>query len=426
MAEKNGRGKIFALLGAATGLGNALRFPGLCACYGGAFVIAYAVSLVFICFPLLCEELYFGKRRGDGKWEAIVFTAALNSALVALYYGSISFKLVSAGINFLVYGNAEGPFDRSLGAVITVAVWAVVWLLLKGGAPALSRSGKLTVTLFIFTFGALAAFGAVNGCNRLARLFAFAPSAFARGSLWAEALGQALLALSLAAGVMPSFASGDGNLSPVRTAAKIVVCNFAGCLLSLAATLPFVPEGRTTEWLGAAFTVYPSLLRALPVGSGALRISGAALYAVLSAVSVQSLCSLALPLANFFGGTKKFSLLTALCLSGAALTPAFVSGGCMLMCALDRMACSVNALIVAFAESIYFASRRNVKGVAALALRVVCPISCGFLALFSLCGARFSCFSPPSALCAYLCCVSVFSGGACFALRRRIKAPQKS
>ena len=70
-----GKGKtangIFTALGAATGLGNALRFPSLCFCYGGGFVFAYVLSLVFVCFPLLCGELYLGKRYAQSYHKAL-------------------------------------------------------------------------------------------------------------------------------------------------------------------------------------------------------------------------------------------------------------------------------------------------------------------------------------------------------------------
>ena len=62
---------IFAAVGAATGLGNAFRFPALCVSYGAAFIFAYAVALAVVCFPLLCAELEFGREGGRRKGARI-------------------------------------------------------------------------------------------------------------------------------------------------------------------------------------------------------------------------------------------------------------------------------------------------------------------------------------------------------------------
>ena len=58
-------GVILAVAGSAVGLGNFLRFPGLAAQYGGgAFMVAYFVSLLIIGLPLGWVEWTLGREGG--------------------------------------------------------------------------------------------------------------------------------------------------------------------------------------------------------------------------------------------------------------------------------------------------------------------------------------------------------------------------
>jgi neurotransmitter:Na+ symporter, NSS family len=58
-------GVILAVAGSAVGLGNFLRFPGLCAQYGGGpFMIAYFTSLLLIGIPICWAEWTMGREGG--------------------------------------------------------------------------------------------------------------------------------------------------------------------------------------------------------------------------------------------------------------------------------------------------------------------------------------------------------------------------
>src|SRR5512135_3037647 len=57
-------GVILAVAGSAIGLGNFLRFPGLVAEYGGAFMIPYLISIVFLGLPLMWIEWTIGRYGG--------------------------------------------------------------------------------------------------------------------------------------------------------------------------------------------------------------------------------------------------------------------------------------------------------------------------------------------------------------------------
>ena len=58
-------GVIMAVAGSAVGLGNFLRFPGQVAQYGGgAFMVAYFISLVVVGIPICWTEWTLGRQGG--------------------------------------------------------------------------------------------------------------------------------------------------------------------------------------------------------------------------------------------------------------------------------------------------------------------------------------------------------------------------
>ena len=73
-------GVILAVAGSAVGLGNFLRFPGLAAQYGGgAFMIAYFVSLLLIGIPICWVEWTLGRYGGRAGYHSTpgIFQALL-------------------------------------------------------------------------------------------------------------------------------------------------------------------------------------------------------------------------------------------------------------------------------------------------------------------------------------------------------------
>lgn len=365
MAAKNLKKKngIFAAVGAATGLGNAFRFPALCVKYGAAFVIAYAVVLAAVCYPLLVAELRFGRRKTGGKaakiWAVIMRLAAANSALIALYYGVIAAKLGSASMSFALFGGLEGGGAPLLFYAALFAVLCAAYVLIKGAPRALSISGKLSVFLSLALFCCLSVAGIVRG----GAFSSLNPSSLSRGGIWIDALGQSLLALSLAAGVMPSYAKTlpEGS-SSAMAALKIVAANFIACILATLSVLPFSVTFSRTVGVMCAIDAYSQVISALCSGGAGVRALGAAVFAVLTVVAVHSLSSLAFPAAADAAGKIRFAPL-AFCIVAACLAPLFAADGMRVLNACDKIACSVNAVAIAVFESIFFISQGDIAGV---------------------------------------------------------------
>lgn len=424
-----GKGKkangIFTALGAATGLGNALRFPSLCFCYGGGFVFAYLLSLVFVCFPLLCGELYLGKRYAQSydkalrsfspKLSFLAYSAAINSAVIALYYGVISAKLGGAFFTFTVSGAAGDTSGLALFGTGALSV-SVVWFILRGKRTLMAKTGKVAVFGSLGLLAVLACAVAVNGGN-LTAVFRFGFSDLLHGGLWADALGQSLLALSLAGGVMPTFARSFGNnFSVPKNAAKIIGANLAGCMLGAVAALAPSVSVPQSGGVIVALTLYPQVVAFAFNNAVLYRLFGTLFFAVLWLVAIQSACSLFSPAIGLVSEERKRGAVTGLCFLSLLLLPLFGAGGAEAMNAVDRMACSVNAVIIAFFEALAFTPsgktaslKRDCGAFTAFLLKTVCPLSCGALALFAACGARFSSFPLYATVCAVIALACVFA-----------------
>ncbi len=369
-------------------MGNAFRFPALISQYGGAFIVIYAVALILVGFPLLHAELSCGvvkPKSGGRAYKIIISAATANSALIALYYGGIATKLASASMGYISIGTSDCPAYISFFAAL--AVLAAVCAVLAKGAPAMGITGKLSVCLSLALFLPLAVFGVGNLGN-----VSFSSAAFASGAAWSEGVGQSLLSLSLAAGVMPAFAQAlPKGFSPAKTAGKIILANFLGCVIATLAILPFASY-ISIGGVSVAFTVFPFVICSLSSNAIIKSVLCALTFAALSVVAVHSLCSLAYPLAKILVPRCRF-FPVIFGTAAVALTPLFgANGGSVLDCC-DRVACCVTAVIIALAEGVYFAKTAHMCGVIGVLTRYVCPFCCIVAALISLCMARFAGFS---------------------------------
>jgi neurotransmitter:Na+ symporter, NSS family len=102
-------GVILAVAGSAVGLGNFLRFPGLAAQYGGgAFMIAYFVSLLIIGIPICWTEWTLGRYGGRGGFHSTsgIFHLLLQRKPWAKYLGIIGFIVPVMIYMYYVYVEA--------------------------------------------------------------------------------------------------------------------------------------------------------------------------------------------------------------------------------------------------------------------------------------------------------------------------------
>jgi SNF family Na+-dependent transporter len=125
-------GVILAVAGSAVGLGNFLRFPGQAAQYGGgAFMIAYFISLLIIGLPICWAEWTMGRYAGERGFHSAA--GAFHSCLkrrwakylgilgvtvpvvIYMYYVAIEAWCLGYAVNFLL-GNMDFATSAEAGA----------------------------------------------------------------------------------------------------------------------------------------------------------------------------------------------------------------------------------------------------------------------------------------------------------------------
>jgi len=330
-------GFILSAIGSAVGLGNIWRFPGVA--YengGGAFLIPYLVALVTAGIPILFLDYAIGHRfRGSaptalrrlggrwGRWtESLGWFQVSISFVIALYYTAIigwalsyfvfSFDLRwgddPAGFLLSDYLEASNEVALTSDIVASVAVpLALVWIaaivvLTLGVSRGLERVNIIVMPLLAVTFGAVvvrALFldGAAEGLNAF-----FTPDwgALSDPNVWIAAYGQIFFSLSIAFGIMITYASYRRRRSNLTGPGLVVaLANSSFELLAgvgVFATLGFfafqqripVAELETISGIGLSFITFPAILSQMPGGAAV----GALFFGTLTLAGFTSLLSI--------------------------------------------------------------------------------------------------------------------------------------
>ncbi|HYC72862.1 MAG TPA: sodium-dependent transporter [Opitutaceae bacterium] len=322
-------GVILAVAGSAVGLGNFLRFPGLAAQYGGgAFMIAYFVSLVVIGIPICWIEWTLGREGGRSGFHS---TSGIFHVLIrrpwAKYLGVIGFvvpvsiymyyvyieawclgyavnaltgRLSEPGVNFADFfaqftGAGQDGVALKFGlqdvGIFLVAVFALnfyfiyrgiskgIELVCKYAMPALIVIA-IIILARVLTLGTPDAAkpdqSVLNGLG-----FLWNPGEIGRGllnpQLWLAAAGQIFFSLSVGFGVIITYASylrkqDDIVLSGLTASAANEFCEVGlGGLITVPAAFVFLGAAGTSSAVasgsfGLGFNVLPEVFARMPGG----------------------------------------------------------------------------------------------------------------------------------------------------------------
>ncbi len=360
-------GFILAAIGSAVGLGNIWRFPGVA--YengGGAFLIPYLVALITAGIPILFLDYAIGHRfrgsaptafrrlGGTGKrWMeglgwfqvAIAFVIGLYYTAViawALSYFVFSFDLRwgddTAGFltgEYLQVGDPGFSLEFVPGVLIPLAiVWlAAIVVLALGVAKGLQRVNVVFLPLLVVAFlilvvRALFLDGAAEGLNAL-----FTPDweALADPNVWIAAYSQIFFSLSIAFGIMITYASYRRRRSNLTSPGLVVA--FANSSFEILAgigvfaTLGFfafqqgieVSELEGLTGVGLSFITFPAIVSQMPGGAifGILFFGSLTMAGFTSLISVLQVVSAAVQ--------EKFGLSTRRAAVGVGVVSAILS-----------------------------------------------------------------------------------------------------
>lgn len=329
-------GFILAAIGSAVGLGNIWRFPGVA--YengGGAFLIPYLVALITAGIPILFLDYAIGHRfrgsaptafrrlggRRSGRWlEGLGWFQVAIAFVIGLYYTvviawALSYFVFSFDLRwgddpasfltgeYLQVGDPGFSFDFVPGVLIPLAiVWIVTIAVLAAGvAKGVQRANVIFLPLLVVAFAVLvvrALFldGAAEGLNAL-----FTPNWEALGdpNVWIAAYSQIFFSLSIAFGIMITYASyrkRKANLTAPGLVVAFANSSFeilAG--IGVFATLGFfafqqgvdVSELEGLTGVGLSFITFPAIVSQMPGGP----IFGALFFGSLTMAGFTSLLS---------------------------------------------------------------------------------------------------------------------------------------
>lgn len=334
-AEWTGQfGFIISAIGSAVGLGNIWRFPGVA--YengGGAFLIPYIVALLTAGIPILFLDYAIGHRfRGSAPLalrrvagrlgEGIGWFQVMICVFIAIYYTVVlawasSYFVFSFDLRWgddatgFFVGDylrlADEPFTLDFVPSVLlplVLMWLVTLVVLGAGVvKGVQRLNVIAIPLLVAGFLALvvrALFlpGAADGLNAL-----FTPdfAALADPAVWVAAYSQIFFSLSVAFGIMLTYASYRRRRSNLTTPGLVVAFGnssfeiLAG--IGVFATLGFFAhqqgvavgdlEGLTG--VGLAFMTFPAIVAEMPGGPlfGALFFGALTLAGLTSMISIM-------------------------------------------------------------------------------------------------------------------------------------------
>ena len=318
-------GFILAAVGSAVGLGNLWGFPYKLYSYGGgAFLIPYIIALFVIGIPLLILEFSLGHftqraapdafKRGHKRFEIVGWWGVLLGFVIVMYYPVIlaycfSFLCYSvvgifnggdlpwAGQGIEGVANANKFFfdtylgyheEFTLGSIRwnivwpLIAAWLSMYFCIFKGVKLVGKIVWLTVPLpwlmlLILTVRGLTLEGAMQG---LAYYLDPVWSELANPTTWRYAFGQVFFSLSLAFGVMLTYASFLHRKSDINNNAAIIgLADFGTSFiagLAVFATLggmafatqqaghPVAVENVAQSGPSLAFVAFPYALAQLP------------------------------------------------------------------------------------------------------------------------------------------------------------------
>lgn len=333
---------IMAAIGSAVGLGNAWRFPGLAAKYGGgAFLLVYIIAMLVLGFPLLMMEISIGRKTRQGapgamrtvnpKFEFVGWTATSNAFAILTYYAVVFAWVILMVVNSYKFigftGTATAAEDASgLFGTLTQTTWTIsgfhiplavflclllAWVLIyacihKGTVSAgkvVKFTGLILPLLFlvIMAVKGLTMNGAMEG---LAKLFTPDFSSVIEAgmlpSLIVDAIGQVFFSLSIMMAIMFAYGSYLENDACVAADAAIIAIADL-CISVLSGIVMFTTMygvGMTTadmssSGIATAFIIYPQAIVNLTSNGVVNALFGAIFYLCLCSLAIDSAFSIA-------------------------------------------------------------------------------------------------------------------------------------
>ena len=235
-------GFIMAAAGSAVGLGNIWKFPYIAGEYGGgAFVLVYLLTVLFIGFSIMIAEMligYLGRKDTVSSFEELAPTnkhlwkfggfQALAGLFIMIFYSVVIgwiFNYIVTSVTYLpaTPKEAESVFNTMLHTSFltqffyhTVAFIWITYVLNKGLKGGIEKMNLFLMPALMIILAGMFAYATTLGAFSQAVAFMFAPDwSKITSEAFVTAVGHAFFTLSLGMGAIMTYSSSlekDSNL----------------------------------------------------------------------------------------------------------------------------------------------------------------------------------------------------------------------
>lgn len=361
---------VLAAIGSAVGLGNAWRFPGLAAKYGGgAFLFVYLIAMLVIGIPLLMMEISVARYTRQGapgsmralnkKAESIGWIAVSNGIGISIYYAAvfawvilmfvISFKFMNMTGDTEAASNLWAETIKTTGTTSgfttiswpvlgsLIAAWVLCYVCIRNGTTTVGKVVKFTVSLpviclLIMAVRGISMPGAMAG---MAKLFIPDWTALSDSNLWVDAVGQVFYSLSTSMAIM--FAYGSFLDKKSNIVVDTFIISFSDMFISvLAGIVMFTTmagvgmlDNMSASGIATAFIIYPQAIVKISNSGVFNMIFAFIFYFCLITLAIDSLFSIiegiSTAVSDKFKLNKKTTTLT-ICIIEGIISLIYVTG----------------------------------------------------------------------------------------------------
>lgn len=329
---------ILAAIGSAVGLGNAWRFPGLAAKYGGgAFLLVYIIAMFVLGIPMLTMEIALGRKTKQGapgafkklhkKAEYVGWAATTNAFVISVYYAAVfAWVLVMIICSFKFAGMVGDPQGASelfgrvtrtswtisggrippIMFIVLVIAWVLIYMSIRKGTVSAGKVVKytgLTLPLIFLVIMATKGMSMKGGMEGLAKLFI--PNfkeVIANGllsNLIIDAIGQVFYSLSIMMAIMIAYGSYVQESTNIAKDAVIIAIADLGVSI-LSGVVMFTTMygvGMTTadmsdSGIATAFIIFPQAIASITKVGWFNAAFGTVFYLCLASLAVDSAFSI--------------------------------------------------------------------------------------------------------------------------------------
>ncbi len=331
-------GFILAAVGSAVGLGNIWKFPYVTGEYGGgAFVLVYLLTAVFIGFFVLIAELLIGKLgqsdavsmfenlalKNKKIWKYAGFIIIVPLIILSYYsvvigwifhYIAISFSSLPSSVeeSTTIFMNLLTADVQTQLFYHTVVFVLVTGIILQGVKDGIEKINKILMPLLALILSILFVYSISVDSFSQAVTFMFNPD-FSKLSSTAVvvAIGQAFYTLSLGMGIIITYAASLPKQTNIVTSSLLItiidtlVAVVAGLIIF---TLLFDKGAESTKGAGLVFISLPAVFYDFGAAGTILAIS---FFIAIAFAGITSAISMLEPMVSYLVSRYKYSRVKA-------------------------------------------------------------------------------------------------------------------